>query len=357
MFPRTPLNELRAKRVVIIKPSALGDIVHALPVLGALRARFPDAHLAWVVNRAYQPMIEGHALLNETIPFDRGAMRGSLKRATRVSWAFARELRKRRFDVAIDLQGLARSGLMTLATGARRRIGLGTAREGAYLAYTDVIPTPDAQQQHAIDRYWLLAQALGVGDVPKRFDVPIDPMARAWAKDELAALPRPWIAMGVGARWITKRWLPQHFAELLRRAFAQFGGTAFFVGAPDEASLADEVIRLAPGSTRNYCGRTTLPQLTALLAHADVMISNDTGPLHLGVALGVPCVAPYTCTLVRKHGPYAQPGGVETNVWCKGSYIRTCDRLDCMNDLGPDRLWPTLLGTLISWANKHARNG
>lgn len=350
MSIRRPLPELRARRIAIIKPSALGDIVHALPILGALRAKFPDAHIAWVVNRSYQALIDGHHALNETIPFDRGAMRKGLKQAAKTSLALARELRRRRFDLAIDLQGLARSALMTLATGARRRIGLGTAREGAHLAYTDVIATPDAQQQHAIDRYWLLAESLGVGHVAKRFDVPVHDDARTWALNELRDLPRPWLAFGVGAQWVTKRWLPTHFAEILRRTQATFGGTAFFVGVANEALLVQEVIAQVSGPTRNYCGTTNLQQLTALLQQADVMLSNDTGPLHLAVALGRPCVAPYTCTLVRKHGPYGQLGGIETNVACKGSYIRTCDRLDCMKELTPDRVWPLLAGVLQTWA-------
>src|SRR5215207_9016739 len=115
---RIPLADLSARRVAVIKPSALGDVLHGMPVLGALRARFPDAHIAWVVNRAYQPLIEGHRCLDETIPFDRGALTGGWQAAAGASLSFARLLRKKRFDLVFDLQGLARSALMTLATGA-----------------------------------------------------------------------------------------------------------------------------------------------------------------------------------------------------------------------------------------------
>jgi lipopolysaccharide heptosyltransferase I len=350
MRRRLPLADVRARRVALIKPSALGDVVHALPILGALRHKFPDAHIAWVVNRAYQPLIEGHVALNETVAFDRGALKIGWKKAARTSLALARDLRRRRFDLVIDLQGLARSGLMTMATGAARRVGMSTAREGAHLAYTDVIPIPDAESSHAVDRYWRVAEALGVGQVPKRFDVPVRPDARAWVREQLGDLPRPWLAFGVGARWLTKRWPPDSFAELARRAQERYGGTAFFVGAPDEAPLAQQVIAQLRGPCRDFVGTTTLPQLAALLDAADVMIANDTGPLHLAAALGRPCVAPYTCTQVRRHGPYGQAGGIETAVWCKGSYIRTCDRLECMTELTPDRLWPTLSNALSAWA-------
>jgi len=355
MRRRPPLAEIRAQRVALIKPSALGDVIHALPVLGALRHKFPDAHIAWVVNRSYQPLIDGHPALNETIAFDRGALKSGWRKAAGTSLRLARELRKRRFDLVIDLQCLARSGLMTLATGARRRVGLGTAREGAQLAYSDIIAVPDPTTSHAVDRYWRVVEALGVGHLPKRFDIPVLPESRAWAQTQLRDVPRPWMAFGVGARWLTKRWPPDHFAVLARRAQEKFGGTVFFVGAPDEAPLAKQVIAQLRGPSRDFVGTTSLQQLAGLLDAADVMVANDTGPLHLAAALGRPCVAPYTCTQVRRHGPYGQAGGVETTVWCKGSYVRTCDRLECMTELVPDRLWPVLASTLSAWAS-HSRS-
>ena len=105
---RPPLSTLRAERIALIKPSALGDVIHALPVLGALRHKFPDARISWVVNRAYQPLLDGHPALDETIPFDRGAMKAGWKKAAGTSLALVRQLRKRRFDLVIDLQGLPR---------------------------------------------------------------------------------------------------------------------------------------------------------------------------------------------------------------------------------------------------------
>ena len=173
---------------------------------------------------------------------------------------------------------------------------------------------------------------------------------------ELAGLPRPWFVLGVGARWLTKRWPPESFAVLARRAQQHFGGTALFIGAPDESPLARQVIAKLAGPWRDYTGKTTLPQLAALLERADVMAANDTGPLHLAAALGRPVVAPYTCTQVRRHGPYgSERGAVESAVWCQGSYIRRCDRLECMSELHPDRLWFFLNEILTSWA-RHCRS-
>jgi ADP-heptose:LPS heptosyltransferase len=239
---------------------------------------------------------------------------------------------------------------MCLATGARRRIGFANAREGSRYVYTRRIGVPDAERIHAVDRYWRVVEALGVGDVPKRFHVPLDPDEVSAARDELAGLPQPWIAVAVGAKWITKRWPPAHFAALLDRAQARFGGTCFFVGTDEDTASSLDVICVIKRPALLFTGKTSLPRLAALLSLADVMVANDTGPLHLAAALGVPCIAPYTCTRVAKHGPYTSlSGGVETSVHCAGSYRKTCDNMICMPELTPERLWPRLSEVLDSW--------
>jgi heptosyltransferase I len=358
------------RRIALLKPSALGDIVHALPVLSALRTRFPAARITWVVNTAYEPLIRNHPDLTDTLPFDRGAFKRGIWKSLRYAASFAAELRRRQFDLVIDLQGLLRTGMMCLATGAPVRIGFANAREGSRFTYTHKVRVPDADRIHAVDRYWRVAEALGASDVPKRFHVPLDPVEVEAVRSELAELSRPWVAVAVGAKWATKRWLPAHFAELLRRAQARFGGTALFVGASDDTALSLEVMRdlgERPGLPRpsgntagvnpaarqavcDFTGRTTLPRLAALLAASDVMLGNDTGPLHLAAALGKPCVAPYTCTRVALHGPYtSMSGGIATSVPCAGSYLKTCDKMICMPELTPDRLWSTLAEVLDAW--------
>jgi lipopolysaccharide heptosyltransferase I len=349
---RPPLRDHAASRIALIKPSALGDIVQALPVLTALRRRYPRAHITWLVNRAYEPLLRGHPDLDEALPFDRGATKHGLWRAARNYARFLRDLRARRFDLVIDLQGLLRSGLFTAATGAPRRVGLGSAREGAAWFYTDVVPVADLGAVHAVDRYWLVAEALGAGDGPIEFRLPVRAAERLWAEEALRDCPRPWLALAVGSRWLTKRWPPEHFAALARRAQARFGGTALFVGGRDEAGLAEVAGARLAGPWRNLCGRTVLPQLAALLSLADVMVANDTGPLHLAAALGRPVVAPYTCTRVARNGPFGQAArAVETRVRCAGSYVKKCSRLECMAELMPERLWPILENILIRWQN------
>jgi ADP-heptose:LPS heptosyltransferase len=304
------------------------------------------------VNRGFEPLLRGHPDLDETLPFDRTPYRAGVFHAAAGYLDFFRRLHERRFDLVIDLQGLLRSGLMTGATRAVRRVGLSSAREGACWFYTDVVPVTNADGTHAVERYWRAAEALGAGDALKQFRVPVPQAARQWVEEALRGFSRPWLMLGVGSRWPTKRWPPEHFAALARHAQQRFGGTAVFVGARDEVELAAATARRLHGPVLNLAGRTTLPRLAALLEWADVMVANDTGPLHLAAALGRPVVAPYTCTKVLRNGPYGAAGAVEARVWCQGSYVKQCGRLECMAELRPDRLWPILEGVLQQWESQ-----
>ena len=318
-------------------------------MLSALRVRFPAAHITWVVNSSYESLLTGHPDLTDTLPFDRGALKG-VRRSLATAYAFLTALRRRRFDLVIDMQGLLRSGVMARLSGAPRRVGFANAREGSRYAYTDRIPSPALPAAHAVERMWCVAEAFGVGHLPKVFRVPLQPAEVDAARHELAALPRPLVAVAVGAKWLTKRWPVPHFAELLNRAHAHTGGTAVFVGASDDTVLSQAVIANLRGPALDLTGRTSLPRLSAVLSLADVMLGNDTGPLHLAAALGRPCVAPYTCTKVALHGPYSQTANcVETSVACGGSYLKKCGNMICMPELTPDRLWPQLSKALDAW--------
>jgi lipopolysaccharide heptosyltransferase I len=340
------------QRIAIIKPSALGDIAHTLPVLSALRQRYPAAHIAWIVNRVYAPILHQHPHLNEVVLFDRGAVRKNWLKGSLDFANFLRGLRNSRYDLVIDLQGLFRTGLMTMATGAPVRIGLASAREGASLSYTHRVDDRTGVT-HAVDRYWRVVEALGDAPANKTFHIPIQDDALTWANTQLQPLPRPWLAIGVGSRWLTKRWPPEYFAALATRAQVRYGGTAIFVGTPDEVHLAERAASFVYGPKLQLAGKTTLPQLAAMLDACDVMLANDTGPLHLAVALGRPVVAPYTCTLIERTGPYAQADrAVATSVECKGSYLKFCPHMKCMAELTPERLWPALETILQSWQQR-----
>lgn len=344
--------------MAVVKPSALGDIAHAVPVLPALRHLFPTAHISWVVNRSYAPLVAGHPHLDAVLPFDRGSFSRGLT-AVAYSVQFANLLRKQRFDLVLDLQGLLRTGLMTAATAAPVRIGFANAREGSRHFYTHRVEVPDADRIHAIDRYWRVIESLGGGHLRKEFVLPVDAKELAAVDAELAPHPRPWVAVAAGARWLTKRWPVGAFADVLNRVFREAGGTAVLVGAKDDTGLSADLASRLTGPHVDYTGKTGIEKMVAVLKRADVMLSNDTGPLHVAAALGVPCVAPYLCTKPVLHGPYSAHGqpthGVPTTVACAGSYLRQCPHgLVCMGDLTPDRVWPALAEVLTRWRTRTA---
>ncbi len=336
------LRSLRPERVCIIKPSSLGDVVHALPVLSALRALWPGAEITWVVNSSIRGLLDGHPQLDRVIAFDRSRARLGLDGLAMMT-RFLASLHRERFDLALDLQGLLRSGLMTLATGARVRVGLSDAREGAARFYTHRIPSP-GPDIHAVDRLLCVAEALGASIAEPRFVVAISEADRRWARGALAEVARPALVLNLGARWLTKRWPPEHFAEVARRAVEVRGAGLVAVGSPEDRPLVEALRARLPGvSLLDLSGRTSLPQLAALAAESDLFLSNDTGPLHLAAAAGARVVGVYTCTSPGRTGPYGpNAAAVQSCVWCAPSFLKTCPRLECLVELSPDRVWPTV---------------
>jgi heptosyltransferase-1 len=337
------LSEILGRRppgkVCIIKPSSLGDVVHSVPILPELRRLWPDAHLTWVVSGSFRSLLEGREDLDRVIPYEKGPSGVSwkgLRGLASVCGTLARE----GFDLTIDLQGLLRSGLMTAATRAPVRVGLDDAREGARRFYTHRVDAPRARV-HAVDRVMIVAEALGGAPSTPEFSLPIRPEDDAWADRTLAAAPAPRMVVNVGSRWLTKRWPVGQFAEVARRAVAEFGAGIVAVGAPEDRPLVD-ALREAMGRTPvlDLCGATTLLQLGALARRSDVYLSNDTGPLHLAAATGVTVVGIYTCTDPGLTGPYGPNSvAVKSCMWCAPSFLKNCDRLECHDEVSPDRVW------------------
>ena len=162
------------------------------------------------------------------------------------------------------------------------------------------------------------------------------------------ALPRPRIILNLGAQWPTKRWPPEHFAAIGRRAVAEYGAGLIAVGSAGDRPLVDSLLhQLVDVPTLDLCGRTRLPQLAALCLESDLVISNDTGPLHLAAAAGARVLGIYTCTSPELTGPHgARAASVRTGVWCAASFRKTCNRLDCMAELQPGRVWPVVVDQL-----------
>ncbi len=352
------LASIDARRICIIKPSALGDIVQSLPLLGPLRARFPEAQISWVANRGLSGLLADHPDLSDVIPFDR---QGGLRQG----WRLLRQLRAARFDMVIDLQGLLRTGIMCAVTRAPLRIGLQTAREGAGFSY-NVTLADTGRDMPAYARYWRVAEAFGVGAHPRKLQLPIADADVSAAARLLDGLPRPLIAVHPGAQWITKRWPTESFAHVASAVMAGYSAGVVVLGSGDEMELAGDVVSRIEdlqGSdrhVRNLAGQTSLKQLAAVVRSVDLVLSNDSGPMHLAAELGTPVVGVFTCTDPSRSGP---PVGehvlVASRVACAGSYQKTCphhgsEQMACLRELSPQRVL-NAVRTVIERNDSHAR--
>jgi heptosyltransferase-1 len=351
------LRSRQFRRILLIKPSAVGDVLHTLPVLVKLRARYPEARIDWLLTPAIAELIRHHPALSGVVPFDRHGFARCWR-----SWSAAAglarlvaDLRRARYELAIDLHGQFRSALLALASGAPVRVGFGRphagprcptdrrlvrmaythgwtgAREGAWLAYTHRIPLP-ASDVHAVDRYLWLGPLLGLDDGPPDLRVPVPPAAEAKVDallDRAGVGGRPLAVLVPGTMWETKHWHVQGFAEVGRHLTAT-GRAVVLAGSPAERDRCRAVAESCPGAI-DLCGQTALSELAALMGRAAVCVTNDSGSMHLAVALGRPVVSVFGPTDPVWIGPYGRPDAVvRAELPCAPCYLRVVRR--CPND-------------------------
>jgi len=316
-------------RILIIKPSSLGDVIHALPVLAEVRRAYSRAHIAWLANTDYAGLLDGHPYLDEVILFDRKRF-GKLWRQPTIVADLARIVtfvRRREFDVVLDLQGLLRSALLSWVSGAHVRIGFADARELAPLFYTHRVRCPPGVR-HAVDRNLCVARALGIEPGLPRFELGLRAEEREAARRMAAAAAgRPlqrFYALLPGARWESKRWPPQRWAELIGQ-LREEGHECVLLGGAEDRPIARQIARDCSVPVVSLVGQTTLRQLVALLDVAECVICHDSGPMHIAAALGRPLVALFGPTSPLRTRPYSRPARIISPVVeCAPCYRRVC---------------------------------
>jgi len=306
----------RSPRIAIIKLSSLGDVLHALPVAHALRRALPSAHLTWVVEAREYAILRDHPDLDAVVPVDTRLWRRLIWRpagARQVLGKVGRlreRIRRASFDVAIDLQGLLKSGLLTAYTGAPVRIGFsaGRCRERWNALFTNRHVTPPVSARHVVEQYLALLAPLGIEPGPAKFHVPV-PAASERRIEELLVKEgvKPGdrlVAINPGAGHPKKRWSVARFGALAERLTTEADARLLLLWGPDEAHMAREISLALPGHSALLAPPTDLGELAALLRRCRLMIANDTGPLHLAAALGTPSLGLYGPTLAERNGPY-----------------------------------------------------
>ncbi len=363
MNPPT-LRGRQFQRILLIKPSAVGDVIHTLPVLAKLRQRYPAARIDWLLTPAIAELIGHHPALSNVVLFDRGALARDWRGWLAGLGGMLADLWRTRYDLVLDLHGQFRSAVLTMATHAPVRIGFdrphsgprspldrrliadayrhgwtGT-REGAWLAYTHRIPLPRSDV-HAVDRYLWLTPILGLNEGPADFHVPIPASSESRIEALLSRYgvrSQSFAVLVPGTIWPTKHWHIEGFAAVARYLRGT-GRAVVLAGSAGERERCQAVAQLAPGAL-DLSGQTTLSELAALIRRAEVCVTNDSGSMHLTVALNRPVVSVFGPTDELWIGPYRRPEAVvRAPKECAPCYFRQLSACPhnhaCMRDVTP----------------------
>jgi heptosyltransferase I len=351
-LPSADLNKRDFRRILLIKLSAVGDVVQTIPLLNALRRRYPSAQIDWLVTPAIAELLRHNPAISNVIEFARDDWSRPWTATPYVNYArLASKLRANAYDLVLDVHGQFRTAVFVLASGAPVRIGFDRpragvwdasprrfpkearkhawqgAREGSWLAYTHRIPVPTLDI-HAVDRYLSVGPMLGLEAGPPDFSFPIPPAA----SDSVDALLRdrglagaPLLLMAPGTIWETKHWGTDKFAEVARH-FLRRGFAVALMGSRRERLLCEDVARLAPGAV-DIAGETTLTELAAVIRRSTISVTNDSGPMHFAVALGRPVVSIFGPTDPIWIGPYGRAdAALQAGVPCSPCLLRQLSR-------------------------------
>ena len=289
-------------KILILKPSSLGDVVQALPVLRLLKRHLPASEIYWWIDSQLAPLLEGDRDLTGIVRFER--RRWALPRHWPEMLRSIRWLRTQHFDWVIDLQCLARSGAFAWLANGKFLIGLDEPREGARGFY-DVAVRRASFHTHAVDWYLAVLPRLGI-PVHTNFPwLPEKPEIALAVKSKWQTDGTRWIVLQPGARWRTKRWPIDYFIKLVGLLADKFPNARFAIlGDNQDRPLGEAIGRATSGRCLNLCGQTSLPELVEWLRLCHLMVTNDTGPMHIAAALNKPLVALFGPTEPRRTGPY-----------------------------------------------------
>jgi heptosyltransferase-1 len=339
---RNPELTAIPQKILIVKPSSLGDVVHSLPFLNALRERFPRAEIHWVIAKGFEDLLTGHSMVKKIWIINKDIW----KKLSQISSSFneirilLRKLRKERYDIVIDLQGLLRSGVITRATGSPVRIGFEEAREGSRLFYTYKVE--GGKDIHAVDRYLKIAAFLGCDITGVCFPLPLYTDLSLITRYSLPS--DDYAVMVPGARWKTKRWSPEKFGELASLLPIR----TLIVGGKGDKGIVKEILASSSGKSVSLVGETDLKGLIEIIRGARFMVSNDSGPMHIAAGLGIPVFAIFGPTDPIRTGPYGKGHTViRKDISCAPCFKKKCDDMKCMKGLSVEKVYEVIKRKLV----------
>lgn len=328
-------------KILILKPSSLGDVIQALPVLRSIKSQLPESRIYWWIDSNLAPLLEDDPALEGIVRFER--RRWAAPRHWGELWHSVHWIRRQSFDWVIDLQCLARSGIVAWLANGGLTVGLDDAREGARGLY-DLIARRPSFHTHAVDWYLQILPLLGL-DVRTDFEwLPSRPDIAAGLRCKWPLDSHPWLVLQPGARWLNKRWPIDSFAELARQVTTRFPRSHLAVlGGLEDAPLGATIVQAAGERCLDLTGKLTLTEMVEWIRVCQLMVTNDTGPMHVAAALGKPVIALFGPTEPQRTGPYGQVKNVLQLdlpcVPCLSSRCHYAKPLECLRALPPERVF------------------
>jgi lipopolysaccharide heptosyltransferase I len=323
---------LKSPRFLLVRLGSLGDVIHAIPAAAALRARYPEARIDWLVDPRYAAVVQLMEGLDDAIAIDPrarvAALPGTIGRLRRV-----------RYDAVVDLQGLVKSAVLARAAGGRRIVGFPREHLREPMARLFYSETPDpGHDPHVVRKNLMLTRALGVEDFRVTFPLKVprtvtgDAVAAGFGSDGYAVI-------NPGAAWPNKRWPPQRFGVVAAEIRERIGVRSLVLWGPGEEDMASLVVGASRGAA-DLAPKTDIIDVFAIASRAKLMVSGDTGPLHIAAAVGTPVVALFGPTFVERNGPWERADvSISRAARCSCHYERTCRLAQpCIEDIGVDEV-------------------
>lgn len=332
------------KRYLIVKPSSLGDILHAMPAVSALAKTAPDVSVDWVVKPAFAELPPYLPCVKRVILFQDKQFRNPLHFLPAVSRMRA-ELRRERYDAVIDLQGLVRSAFIGRLSGCAVRAGAASPREHFSVHFYTRLLKGRGKPGHALDiNNTMMKDFLGREDLDFSLDLPVDEQKAARARELVSGafggtIPPRFVIVAPGARWATKKWPAEFFLAVISSLARREPDLKYLLaGTRDEAEDAAVILAKSGGlPVASVCGQTSVGELLETIRMSSLMLCNDSGPMHIAAALGIPVVAMFGPTDPALTGPYCEKKSVFVpEIACNRCFLRYCKDSRCHDSVDPE---------------------
>ena len=337
--------------ILIVKLSAIGDVIHTLPASNALRKAYPEARITWLVEEAAYDLVKDHPALDRVLVSKRKRWLKELQsplflNAVKEIYGFIKELRDTHYDMILDFQALLKSGILIALSRGKRKIGFGKGlehMEHSYLFLNERLPAV-SMEHHALSRGLMMLNAIGIATPQVEYKLAVSDHDHQKVDNLLRRYglvnPGRFVVVNPVAKWESKLWSIRKFSQLADRIITKYDARVVFTGSLEDRQTIQQIKAGMTKPAINLAGETTLKMLAALYAKADVVISTDTGPMHLAVAMGTTVVALFGPTAFWRTGPYGSGHQIVTaGQACAPCFKRHCPTIDCMDLISVDQVF------------------